>query len=413
MNPDARRRKTSGARVLALSVDAVPRIGGIANFAHFCTSELASTCTEVVFVGPTGTGLPNGGRSDYTIVEDAASRQAVRSGTRGLLELPRIESFLTTLVERHALNQVFLYHPFYYGPAATSVAERLSIPCDVVIHGTELASQFPEALSPGHDIEACETDSLKFLLMSTLRRASRVVANSSYTGDLVKRIVPDATVVVSGCGLSAETLAAARARATPDPMEKSRRRSALGGTKRPQLCFVGRLVRHKRVDRIFALQRAMGADLVVVGDGPLREALQDQAVAAGVSDAVQFFGTVSDEEKWGILATSDFLILPSEFDDSTGGYEGFGIVLLEAIASGTIPVCSGTYGTADPVHEHGLGLCGLVADADVHETAARMKRLLSCPDAYRRKVERDSTIVERHFLWSRVAERITRGWRHE
>jgi phosphatidyl-myo-inositol alpha-mannosyltransferase len=101
--------------------------------------------------------------------------------------------------------------------------------------------------------------------------------------------------------------------------------------------FVGRLESRKGFPTLleaFALLRRRRADvrLVVVGDGPMRWGYERQAEALGVND-VQFTGHVSNELLPRYYASADVFCAPA-----TGG-ESFGIVLLEAMASG-VPVAA-------------------------------------------------------------------------
>jgi glycosyltransferase involved in cell wall biosynthesis len=68
--------------------------------------------------------------------------------------------------------------------------------------------------------------------------------------------------------------------------------------------------------------------LIVAGDGPLRAALEAEAKALGVADRVHFLGWRDDTTT--ILAALDVLLAPSL-------WEGFGLVLLEAMAQ-TVPI---------------------------------------------------------------------------
>ena len=139
-------------RVLMVSVDAPPTVGGVSNFAHHCANRIARTCEEAVFVGPKGTCVPAGYEQRYTIVVDEASNVSSRSGPAYAGEAQRLKAFLETLVRRHRANHIRAFHPFYYGPPLTDVAAELSIPCDFVAHGTELTSQFPELMTGGGEL---------------------------------------------------------------------------------------------------------------------------------------------------------------------------------------------------------------------------------------------------------------------
>jgi len=97
-----------------------------------------------------------------------------------------------------------------------------------------------------------------------------------------------------------------------------------------RLLFIGRLDSYKRVDWLIKACAASGAmELHVVGDGPLRSQLEQQAKAEGIDQAVMFYGRVSEHDKLALLRDSDLLVLPADCCN-----EAFGIVQLEAMACG-------------------------------------------------------------------------------
>jgi glycosyltransferase involved in cell wall biosynthesis len=98
---------------------------------------------------------------------------------------------------------------------------------------------------------------------------------------------------------------------------------------------VGRLVRHKRVDRAIAAMAALipAFELVVIGDGPARRRLKAYAADLQVSSRVRFAGRVSDDDLHRWLRTARFLVTLSE-------QEAFGLQVLEGVAAGTPVVAS-------------------------------------------------------------------------
>lgn len=126
---------------------------------------------------------------------------------------------------------------------------------------------------------------------------------------------------------------------------------------REGLLFVGRLVSVKGADlAVEALRqlRERGADttLTICGDGPEREALEDQVHRAGLDEVVTFEGWTDPDELTEYYRKSTLLLVPSR-------YEPFGIVALEAIASGCPVVAAGTGGLPEAV-----GDCGLLVPSD-------------------------------------------------
>jgi len=97
-----------------------------------------------------------------------------------------------------------------------------------------------------------------------------------------------------------------------------------------RLLFIGRLDSYKRVDWLIETCAAKRAtELHVVGDGPLRMQLENQARAAGIPHGVVFHGRISERDKLALLRDSDLLVLPADRSN-----EAFGIVQLEAMACG-------------------------------------------------------------------------------
>ena len=113
--------------------------------------------------------------------------------------------------------------------------------------------------------------------------------------------------------------------------------------------FVGRLVDQKGVDMaIDAVAAIDDLTLTVVGDGPERSALTEQAARLGVAERVRFTGVLQGEALAEELNRHEVIVAPSRWG------EAFGIVVLEGIACGCVAVASADGGLPDAV-----GHCGI------------------------------------------------------
>jgi glycosyltransferase involved in cell wall biosynthesis len=151
----------------------------------------------------------------------------------------------------------------------------------------------------------------------------------------------------------------------------------LAWAERPvRLLFVGRLVEKKGCRYLIealadpALRRA-AAELVVIGDGPLRPALEQQARALGVP--VQFLGACGADQVRRSLDSARALCLPSVTADN-GDAEGFGLVLLEAQACGVPVVSSARGGSEDGLVDGVTGFA--VPERDVAGLARALAAVL-------------------------------------
>lgn len=150
--------------------------------------------------------------------------------------------------------------------------------------------------------------------------------------------------------------------------------------------------------------RVPGAQWVVIGDGPLRDGLEEQARTTGLTDAIRFLGAVDDAERDAWLDRSHVFSMPSRMP--AGGYvgEGFGIVYLEANAHGCPAIAGGVGGAVDAVVD---GRTGLLVDAENHiDVGNALVRLLQ-DDDLRRTMGRQGAERAEEFSWPRIAERVS------
>lgn len=139
---------------------------------------------------------------------------------------------------------------------------------------------------------------------------------------------------------------------------------------RPIVLFVGRLIYYKGADVLVRAMANVDADLVMIGRGPLEGELRELAVAYGVADRITWVPPVNDEELAAWYHAADVFALPS-----VARSEAFGLVQLEAHASGT-PVVTTTLTTGVPfVNAHGVTGFN-VPVGDVGALASALQRLV-------------------------------------
>jgi phosphatidylinositol alpha-mannosyltransferase len=143
----------------------------------------------------------------------------------------------------------------------------------------------------------------------------------------------------------------------------------------------------------------LGADtpaLDIIGDGPLRSVLEAQAERLALRN-VRFLGAVDDATKWAALAAATCVVAPSRAGES------FGIVLLEAMRAGSIPVAADNPGYRHVLDGDGRAL--LFAPGDAAQLADRLVRVMR-DRAWRERMAHWCASRWTQFTWPRIAEAV-------
>lgn len=174
---------------------------------------------------------------------------------------------------------------------------------------------------------------------------------------------------------------------------------------RKVILFVGRLAEKKGVCyAIEAMRYVDNAMLVIVGDGPLRNELTAQAEALHKEKGkkIVFMGAKTHEELKEIYASADIFVMPS-ITAKDGDKEGFGLVMLEAFASGLPIVASRSGGIVDLVKDGVNGY--LVPEKDSVGLADRINLIIKDnriydgmqAEAYRTAKQYDYYIIAKKY----------------
>lgn len=319
-------------------------------------------------------GAPAGGRelSDGNLtVVPAAGRWASVGG------LPRM---LQRLAAIRPISVVAAQSPFEEGWSALAYC-RNRIPVVAQVHFDLLA----DAALPG--------GALPRRLAGRARRSLALRLLPRYRS--VRAVVPE----------MAERLLALGARKVmvvpvPIPDLDAFRAIAAGERVRagPRILYVGRLAPEKNLPLWLEVARRIAVDLPsarfeIVGDGAEREALEQLAGRLGIGDRVEFRGPVGRPDLPSRFGSASALLLTSD-------HEGFGRVLVEAMAAGLPVVSTATSGAREVA-----GDCGLLAPVgDAAGLARATVRLLTDAELRRRVVAAGLARVDGQYDPLRLAE---------
>lgn len=174
----------------------------------------------------------------------------------------------------------------------------------------------------------------------------------------------------------------------------------------PTLLFVGRLRYYKGLGTLIeVLPHLPDVALKIVGTGPMEAEWRALVTHLGLSDRVSFLGQVADADLPAVYHQAHLFVLPSN-----ARAEAFGVVLLEAMASG-LPCISTEVGTGTSwvVQD---GVTGrVVPPEDPTALATAVRDLLSVPARLRIMGQASRQRVENEFTLDRLSERVMSVYR--
>lgn len=220
----------------------------------------------------------------------------------------------------------------------------------------------------GGDVTSLNKGIFRQLKVRCLKRAKYVTVVSEHLKKKVQELVPDLQPDVLSMGVDASGFG-----------RQYFVENYFGQNGKKTVLFVGRLAEKKGVTYLISAMRQIDALLVIVGDGPLRQDLEEQAREMGVNAV--FLGAKTHEELRMIYASADLFVTPS-VTASDGDQEGLGLVMLEAMASG-LPVVANDSGGISQVIKNGVnGL--LCQEKNVEQLADAIASVLRDEELYKR-----------------------------
>jgi glycosyltransferase involved in cell wall biosynthesis len=376
-------------RVLVASGTWYPERNGVARVATEVAQKLASRGHDVTALVPIVGGLPREVHEGSLTV-----RRAIR---RGLLPLTVKDVFETT---RHSQRMGEFDVLLAHGVSTAVGLSRLpfAAPLVFVYHASlprELRFMRPRLRWGRERLVAYLNEPVTLVLeRAALQGCERILILSEFSRSLLMSDHPEQRSKIRKVSGGVETtsfspgdgMLAARARLGLDP-------------DRQLLVTIRRAEPRMGIEELLHAVRIMDAGdiaVAVVGGGLLTDELHRLSVKLGLDGRVRFVGRVAEGELPDWYRAADLFVLP------TVAYEGFGMVTIEALASGT-PVV-GTPVGATPELLEPLDARLVTHGVDADSLAIAIKGALAFVDDDFRARCRDYALT--HFDWNSVIE----GW---
>jgi phosphatidylinositol alpha-mannosyltransferase len=317
--------------------------GGVSDHIYWQSLELRARGHEVTIITPRPRKY-NG----------VAPEGVVFMGVSMRIKGPGTNPDISTTSDQEEIDKFYLKNKFdvvhFHEPVVPFIGRQLIASCPYPTVAT-LHAALPES-SVGKTL-----GSIKPYFKSVLQHVDVLTRVSPAAGEYLEEMLTDKEVfdVPNGVHVASYTRSTKR-----DPVT---------------IVFIGRLEKRKGAKYLiqaFAEVKTQmpEAKLIIAGDGPIREKLEFLTEQLELSD-VSFEGYVSEERKLELLQRATIASYPAIYGES------FGIVLLEALATGTPLVAGNNPGYSSVLRERGR-LC-LVDPKNTYEFSSRLILLLQDP----------------------------------
>lgn len=250
----------------------------------------------------------------------------------------------------------------------------------------------------GHGGDVCSLNKgiIRKLKIRCINNSAYVTVVSEHLKNKVLNFAPTAKVDVISMGIDTSAFGT-----------QYRVENYFGQGDKKVVLFVGRLAEKKGVTYLIEAMKYIDAILVIAGDGPLRSELEEQAYTQALQKDsavtiiktptllvdsnssnmiygkkygnIVFIGSKSHEELKNIYASADIFCMPS-VTAKDGDQEGFGLVMLEAMASGLPVVASNSGGITQLIKNDYNGL--LCEEKNIWQIIDNIISLINDPTLY-------------------------------
>lgn len=363
-----------------------PSIGGMQRLSRDLTTAVARlTPARTIAWGGSAAFLPL--FVPYAFVKTLRLMRSHPQATKPAMTHPSLPYQATAAVGGNDVQLIHLSDALL-APLGMALKRLTHVPVVVTVHGLDITYQnrLYQRLAPGW-----------------LRQIDRLISVSNHTREecLRRHIRPDHCEVIPN-GVYADEFA------TPPTAAGIARLEQLAGDKlrgRKVLLTVGRLIERKGVAHFVAnvLPQivAQQPDIchIVIGEGPHHAAIERRINEHGLGNHVAMLGQVDEATLKAAYHRADLFIMPNI--PVPNDVEGFGLVALEAGASGAYVVANRLDGIPDAIVD---GQNGTLID-DPREFAATVIELLGDEQHLAALGRSAHDYVAAHFDWSIIARR--------
>lgn len=310
---------------------------------------------------------------------------------------------LQKLVKKEGIHQLHAGRVLPEGWLAWMLDKWCGVPYAVYVHGEELS----------YGLQSRE---LGWMMRRVFGAAEKVIVNSRNTAGLIQTgwQVPSSKVTLLYPGVDTKRF---QPRPVGDPagvvpqtlVSQTAANAEDRGPTRTMILTVGRLQKRKGQDMLIQALPQIRAAIpdvlyVIAGDGAERAHLEGLARQEGVGNSVTFLGEVADELLTGLYQACDLFALPNR--EVNGDIEGFGMVLLEAQASGKPVLAGDSGGTVETMRP---GETGVIVDCTQPESLALgIIELLRHPERREQMGQSARRWAVEEFDWESLAAKAQR-----
>lgn len=356
-------------RTLIITPDYPPTLGGIQRLLHSMASNMQSTEIRVLTIRRSESEPNSVDGIPVVRLRIFGKRPWVRSICFNIVvAFWRTKGWKPDVILNGHVTTIF---------AALALRVRMRRPVATYAYGKEILGR------PG-------------LTRFSARTSSAVIAISRYTAGLVEEAcsgrLDRSKVFIIHPGTVAPTMPGCADAPRPTIVTVSRLRDYYKG--------------HDKLMRslLLVLPEYPDLDWVVVGDGPIRRELEDDAVRLGLGGNCRFVGEIPDRDVEAIFSRAHIFCMPARYPEGEVAGEGFAIVYAEAGGWGIPCIAGNVGGPREAVKD---GVTGLLVDPESErDIADAILYLLDHPDEAQRLGRSGRERACNDLAWPTVASQL-------